>query len=99
MIAAMNDLLIRHLLGRVVTVIDGRKPQAALPRYRGRLAYDHTSRRYSVTAAGGPAALIFRLAVVVAVDGSVITLGNPTQPPKMGRGIEPATAFVIQWPA
>jgi len=71
-----TSLLIRHLIGRSVTVIDARQATAAYPRYIGRLDWDTVKRRYSVGVYGLDF-LVFRLAQVVRVDGNVITLGNP----------------------
>ena len=86
-----SSLLIRHLIGRSVTVIDTRQRAAAYPRYNGRLDWDTVKRRYSVGVYGLDF-IRFRLAQVVRVDGSTITLGNPyraTHPALSldGRGI------------
>jgi hypothetical protein len=77
MILAMSTtLLIRHLVGRRVAVIDGRRPLAALPRYIGTLHYTGKNPNlYYVD--GSQVRFNFRLAQVVSVDGNVITLGNP----------------------
>jgi hypothetical protein len=71
-----TTLLIRHLIGQEVTLVDGRRPLAAYPRYIGRLDWDTVKRRYSVGVYGLDF-LVFRLAQVVRVEGNVITLGNP----------------------
>jgi hypothetical protein len=64
------------LVGHQVTVIDGRRPLAALPRYIGTLRYTGKNPNlYYVD--GSQVRFNFRLAQVVKVDGSVITLGNP----------------------
>lgn len=71
-----SQLLIRHLIGHNVTVIDGRKSLAAYPRYPGTLHYTGKNpNRYYVDGVG--VRFHFRLAQVVKVEGSVIHLGNP----------------------
>jgi hypothetical protein len=71
-----TSLLIRHLIGHDVTIIDGRRPLAALPRYRGTLHYTGKNpNQYYVD--GSQVRFNFRLAQVMKVEGSVITLGNP----------------------